>query len=122
MAVHLTELCKDQSTGEFGLKFKTYPRGPVVKKVYRGGAAARNGLKKGDQLIQVGDVRLWAAGRQHAEVVSILRRAGDIDLVVSRQNSERNTIHSRPRVLLPSWVLHQPSLQIDISEKTERKV
>ena len=123
VAVHLTELCKDQSTGEFGFRFGTYRDGPVVKKVYRGGTAARNGLKKGDQLIQVGDVRLWAAGRQHAEVVSILRRAGDcIDLVVSRQNRKRNTIHSRSTVLLPSWVLHQPSLQISISEKSERKV
>ena len=117
VAVHIIELCKDQPTGEFGFKFKTYRRGPAVKKVYPGSAAARNGLKRGDQLIQVGDVPLWAGGREHAEVVSILRGAGDcIHLVVSRPENKRNTIRSWSRVLVPSWVLHQPSLQIDISE------
>ena len=125
VAVRVVKLLLDQSRREFRLGYYgTDPRGPFVEKVYPRGSAARNGLKKGDQLIQVGDVRLWAVGREHAEVGSILRGAGDcMHLVVSRPNyNRRNRRWSNSSVQVPSWVLDHPGLQIDISGNNGRKV
>ena len=125
VAVRVVRLLLDQSRREFRLGYYgSDPRGPFVEKVYPRGSAARNGLEKGDQLIQIGDVRLWPVGSDLVEVASILERAGDcIHLVVSRPDyNRRNRRWSSSSVQVPSWVLDHPGLQIDISGNNGRKV
>ena len=99
------------------------PFGPEVEKVDPHGSAARNGLEVGDQLIQVGDVRLWPGWRDQGKLDSILRSEDRIRVVVFRpDNNERNTVQSSSSVMVPRWILYHPSLQVDMSEVNGRKV